>query len=73
MMNVRCCRCAASASSLMGYNYAARRMWLIDVEAPPPQGLYALCETHANQLTPPQGWVNMDRRKLAPVLPFGRA
>jgi hypothetical protein len=56
----------------MAYDYASRRVWLDDAPAGAPYGFYALCERHANRLTPPATWTLSDRRRLAPLLPFAR-
>ena len=56
----------------MAYDYPARRIWLDDASGLIPDGAYALCEDHANRLTPPVFWTLTDHRKLAPLLPFRR-
>ncbi len=71
-MENRCRRCSSPASTLMAYDYAARRVWLYDDPGGPPAGAYPLCELHADRLTPPQAWTLTDRREAAPPLPFRR-
>jgi hypothetical protein len=56
----------------MAYNYPARRVWLDDLGASLPPGGYALCERHADRLTPPVAWTLTDSRAFAPRLPFRR-
>jgi len=53
----------------MAFNYRERMVWLDDITAPVMVGTqYALCETHAERLTPPVGWTLVDRRR--PVRPL---
>ena len=50
----------------MGYNYDAMEVWIDDLHAVGERGVtYLLCETHADRLTPPQGWVLFDLRNPA--------
>ncbi len=56
----------------MGFAYADRQVWIEDHTSPTPIGWYALCEAHADRLTPPLGWRIDDTRSFAPVLPFRR-
>jgi hypothetical protein len=53
----------------MAFNYGERMVWVDDITAPVMVGTqYALCETHAERLTPPVGWTLVDRRR--PVRPL---
>ena len=55
----------------MSYDYHHRQVWLGDL-APPidPGSAYAMCERHANRLTPPVGWLLNDRRSVLRPLFF---
>ena len=65
----RCARCGSPSGIAMSFNYEARMVWLEDLTGPVSPGAeYALCETHAERLTPPVGWTLVDRR--APVRPL---
>jgi hypothetical protein len=49
----------------MGYHYGSSQMWLDDlVEIPEPGTGYALCQPHADRLSPPRGWTFADQRSL---------
>ena len=53
----------------MSFNYEGGVVWLDDLTDPvQPGAQYALCEIHAERLTPPVGWTLVDRR--APVRPL---
>jgi hypothetical protein len=53
----------------MSYDYADRTVWLDDLESPVRPGFgYALCEGHAQRMTPPVGWTLEDRRGPEPPL-----
>ena len=53
----------------MSFNYDDRMVWLDDLTAPVrPGAQYALCEIHAERLSPPVGWTLIDRRQ--PVRPL---
>jgi hypothetical protein len=53
----------------MSFVYRERTVWLDDLSAPVVPGAgYAMCEVHAERLTPPVGWTLVDRR--APVRPL---
>lgn len=63
-MTISCCRCAAPSTVLMTYVYAERLIWLGDLDGPIDSGAgYAMCEKHANRLSPPVGWMLNDRRQ----------
>jgi hypothetical protein len=48
---------------MMSFDYAARNMWIADLDAiPEPGSGYPLCATHAGRLSPPVGWTLIDRR-----------
>jgi len=48
----------------MAFNYAARTVWLDDLTEPVIPGTgYAMCEEHADRLTPPVRWTLIDRRR----------
>lgn len=50
----------------MAFAYDARLIWLEDLTQPIVPGLgYAMCESHADRLTPPVGWKLLDRRRPA--------
>ena len=62
-MTVTCTRCISSADSVMGFDYPGRTMWLIDLEEPVDPGAgYPMCASHAGRLSPPVGWILIDRR-----------
>jgi hypothetical protein len=53
----------------MSFNYDTQTVWLTDLTRPVTPGAeYAMCETHAERLTPPVGWTLVDRRQ--PVRPL---
>jgi len=53
----------------MSFNYDDRTVWLRDLTRPVSPGAeYALCETHAERLTPPMGWTLIDWRQ--PIRPL---
>ncbi len=53
----------------MSFNYDDRTVWLHDLTEPVSPGAeYAMCETHAERLTPPVGWTLIDRRQ--PIRPL---
>lgn len=53
----------------MSFNYDTQTVWLADLTRPVTPGAeYAMCETHAERLTPPVGWTLVDRRQ--PVRPL---
>jgi hypothetical protein len=53
----------------MAFDYDARMVWLDDLTGPvAPGAQYALCEVHAERMTPPVGWTLVDRRR--PVRPL---
>jgi hypothetical protein len=53
----------------MSFDYEAGTVWLEDLTGPvSPGAQYAMCEIHAERLTPPVGWTLVDRR--APVRPL---
>jgi hypothetical protein len=53
----------------MSFNYDEQTLWLDDLTGRiAPGAQYALCETHAERLTPPVGWTLVDRRR--PVRPL---
>jgi hypothetical protein len=68
-MTQHCVRCAAPAGILMAFHYDGMTIWLDDLSEPAsPSTGYAMCEDHADRLTPPVGWTLVDRR--APVRPL---
>jgi len=59
----RCIRCGAPSGIRMAFDYDARMVWLEDLSEPIVQGSgWAMCERHADRLTPPVGWTLHDRR-----------
>lgn len=59
-----CVRCGAPAAIKMAFAYGARLIWLEDLTQPIVPGLgYAMCEAHADRLTPPLGWRLLDKRR----------
>ena len=59
-----CVRCAAPPTSLMGYDYDQREVWIDDLANDESRGVtYRLCEGHADRMTPPVGWVLTDLRR----------
>lgn len=64
-MGWACTRCAAPATSVLSFDYEARRVWLVDYSAPIEKGTgYPLCETHGGRFTPPVGWQLSDQRSV---------
>jgi hypothetical protein len=57
-----CTRCPTTATALLTFAYAARESWLADLESRPAPAGIALCDRHADAITPPVGWVLHDRR-----------
>ena len=48
----------------MSFAYDDGVVWLDDLVASPTPGAeYALCEAHADKMTPPVGWKLVDRRR----------
>ena len=65
-MESRCCRCGVLATAAMSYDYQAQQVWVGELHEPlEPGAAYAMCETHADRLTPPVGWTLTDRRSVA--------
>ena len=53
----------------MSFNYGERTVWLDDLSGPvAPGAQYAMCEMHAERMSPPVGWTLVDRRR--PVRPL---
>lgn len=49
----------------MSFDYAAAEVWLDDHIGPIEPGTgYAMCELHADRVTPPRGWLLTDRRTM---------
>lgn len=64
-MTERCVRCSAPAGSVMSFFYVDATVWLDDLSDPIVPGAgYAMCEDHAEKLTPPVGWTLVDRRQV---------
>ena len=60
-----CARCGSPSGIVMSFNYDDRTVWLDDLTGPVhPGAQYALCEIHAERLSPPL----VDRRQ--PVRPL---
>lgn len=63
-MHDYCCRCSAATTTVMAYDYDTRELWIDDVGGSLSETTtYALCERHADRLTPPVGWVMFDLRR----------
>jgi len=61
-----CVRCGAPAGIVMAFAYQARLIWLEELTEPVIPGAgYAMCQAHADRLTPPVGWTLLDRRRPA--------
>lgn len=69
-MTRQCARpgCANSADATLGYDYAERVVWLVDLSDQPHPSTYDQCRRHADTLTVPRGWELRDRRQLGPRL-----
>ena len=53
----------------MSFYYDGQTVWLDDLVGPVvPGAQYALCEAHAERMSPPVGWTLVDRRR--PVRPL---
>jgi hypothetical protein len=47
----------------MSYDYEARSVWLDDIVEPIRTGTgWPMCDDHAERMTPPVGWILVDRR-----------
>lgn len=66
----RCARCSAPAATFMSFDYAARAVWLEDLDATRDGPGHPLCVDHADRLTPPMGWTLTDRRSVTPLFAF---
>ena len=65
----RCARCGSPSGIVMSFNYDDRTVWLDDLTGPvSPGAQYAMCEIHAERVSPPVGWTLVDRRR--PVRPL---
>lgn len=48
----------------MAFHYGDRKVWLDEITEPVIPGAgYAMCQAHADGLTPPVGWTLIDRRR----------
>ena len=54
----------------MSFDYAARAVWLEDLNANHVGPGHPLCVDHADRLTPPMGWTLTDRRSVTPLFAF---
>jgi hypothetical protein len=54
----------------MSFDYAARAVWLEDLDANHVGPGHPLCVDHADRLTPPMGWTLTDRRSVTPLFAF---
>jgi hypothetical protein len=63
-VNRLCARtaCPAPATASLSFEYAARHVWLDDLEEVRDPHAYDLCSDHANRLVVPRGWDCDDRR-----------
>jgi hypothetical protein len=63
-VNRLCARtgCATPATASLSYHYAARQVWLDDLDEAHDPHAYDLCAEHANRLVVPRGWESDDRR-----------
>lgn len=50
------------ATATFAYEYAARTVWLDDLDAEPHPFTYDLCTRHGATLSVPRGWELRDRR-----------
>ncbi len=68
-MTVPCVRCSAPATAVMAFNYPEGKVWVDDLagDGPVTPG-YAMCEAHAERVSPPVGWTLTDLR--TPVRPL---
>ncbi len=68
-MTIPCVRCSAPSAAVMAFNYPERTVWVGDLpESGPVAPAYAMCEGHANRVSPPVGWTLTDLRH--PVRPL---
>lgn len=63
-----CARCSRPATVQMRFDYAMAEIWLDDFHGRVGPGGYAMCDPHADRVTPPIGWGITDRRD--PVRPL---
>jgi len=64
-MGIHCCRCSGAAGAVLGFDYEAREVWLGDLVGELEIGAdYALCDSHADRMTAPVGWLLTDNRSL---------
>ena len=55
--------------AVMSFDYGQAEVWLDDRTGPIDPGAgYAMCDRHADRLTPPRGWLLTDRRSIAQPL-----
>lgn len=62
---IRSCRrpgCGWAATASLSFRYATGQVWLRDLSPTPDPSLYDLCASHADALTVPRGWEQVDER-----------
>lgn len=59
--------CCESATATLGYDYAQRTAWLVDIIDKPHPATYDLCARHADGLSVPMGWTLHDQRRMVTV------
>ena len=60
--------CGETAAATLGYDYAGRTAWLVDITDAPHPATYDLCHRHADALIVPMGWELHDRRRVVAPL-----
>jgi hypothetical protein len=57
--------CQGDIVAWLTYDYAGQRVWLDDARSEAGDQ-WGMCTNHASRLSPPQGWVMVDRRVVRP-------
>ena len=60
---MKCCRCSLPATAWMTFQYPASHVELFELpDDSDGYGGYALCDRHAERMSPPVGWDLVDYR-----------
>lgn len=54
--------CHSQAEAWLAYDYGTKRVWLDGVPGTGGGDQWGLCSTHAERLSAPLGWLQVDRR-----------
>ena len=60
--------CCDPATATLGYDYAERAAWVVDLTDEPHPATYELCERHADGMNVPMGWSLSDQRRIVTPL-----